>query len=142
MRERYDALMAQPQEIEALLRIGAEKARSVARPFLATLREAVGLREFKAVPVAVKSAAKARVAAPTFKQYRESDGKFYFKLLAADGRLLLQSAGFDSPRDAGNSIGALKREGRLLADERHSLGEGVEAADVDAALAALLAETQ
>jgi tryptophanyl-tRNA synthetase len=95
MRARYDALIAQPQEIEALLRIGAEKARGLARPFLARLREAVGLRAFKAAQAVKASAAKTRVAAPVFKQYRESDGKFYFKLTGADGRLLLQSAGFD-----------------------------------------------
>ena len=138
MRERYETLMAKPQEIEELLQIGAKKARGIARPFLGRLRDAVGLRAFKALPAAKAPDAKAaRAAQPSFKQYRESDGKFYFKLLAADGRLLLQSAGFDSPKDAGNSIAALKREGRLLPDERHALGEGVDAADVDAALAAL-----
>jgi tryptophanyl-tRNA synthetase len=138
MRERYEALMARPQEIEELLQIGAKKARAIAAPLLGRLRDAVGLRAFKALPVAKKVDAKAmRAAQPSFKQYRESDGKFYFKLLAADGRLLLQSAGFDSPRDAGDSIAALKREGRLLPDERHALGEGVAVAEVDAALAAL-----
>jgi tryptophanyl-tRNA synthetase len=142
MRERYDALMAKPQEIEELLQVGAKKARAVAGPFLGRLRDAVGLRAFKARPATQASNAKvARAGQPSFKQYRESDGKFYFKLLAADGRLLLQSAGFDSPKDAGNSIAALKREGRLLPDERHALGEGVEAGEVDAALAVLSAES-
>ena len=40
-------------------------------------------------PVAAPAAAaKAKVALPTFKQYREADGRFYFKLAAADGRVL------------------------------------------------------
>ena len=48
------------------------------------------------------------MAAPSFKQYREQDGQFYFKLLDAHGKLLLQSSGFASPRDAGVCIKALQ----------------------------------
>ena len=44
MRERYEALMAQPAHIERTLRAGAERARAIARPFIAELRHAVGLR--------------------------------------------------------------------------------------------------
>ena len=42
MRERYDALMADPQEIERILRIGAERARARARVTLRRVRAAVG----------------------------------------------------------------------------------------------------
>ncbi|HEX5313938.1 MAG TPA: tryptophan--tRNA ligase [Gammaproteobacteria bacterium] len=43
-RERYRELTAKPQTIEKTLRAGAEKARAEAGPYLAQLREAVGLR--------------------------------------------------------------------------------------------------
>ena len=44
MRERYEALIADPDVIEGVLRGGAERARHLSAPFLAKLREAVGLR--------------------------------------------------------------------------------------------------
>lgn len=43
-RERYEALMAQPQRVEDLLQEGAVKARAYSRPFLLKLRDAVGIR--------------------------------------------------------------------------------------------------
>lgn len=43
-RERYEALLANPQQIEALLLEGAEKARSYSQPLLAKCRKAVGIR--------------------------------------------------------------------------------------------------
>jgi tryptophanyl-tRNA synthetase len=48
---------------------------------------------------------------PSFKQYREKDGLFYFKLVDAKGAVLLQSAGYASPREAGQSIARLQTEG-------------------------------
>jgi tryptophanyl-tRNA synthetase len=44
-RERYDVLIAEPERIEAALREGAEKARTFATPFLARIRDAVGIRK-------------------------------------------------------------------------------------------------
>ncbi|MCX7256987.1 MAG: tryptophan--tRNA ligase, partial [Polaromonas sp.] len=100
MREHYQALMADPTKIEAILQAGADKARQAATPFMGELRKAVGLRNL-AVSVAPAAKAKAaKIAAPTFKQYREKDGQFYFKLLDADAKLLLQSHGFASPKEA------------------------------------------
>ena len=111
MRERYHELISQPQTIEALLLSGAEKARAIATPFMGELRRAVGLRNLASnAPVAAKSKA-AKAAAPAFKQYREKDGLFYFKLIDADARLLLQSRGFDAPKDAALAISALQKEG-------------------------------
>jgi len=46
-RERYDALMADPARIEETLLEGAAKARSWATPFLARIREAVGVRSLR-----------------------------------------------------------------------------------------------
>ena len=44
-RERYQALVAEPGRIEETLLEGAAKARAYATPFLARLREAVGIRK-------------------------------------------------------------------------------------------------
>jgi tryptophanyl-tRNA synthetase len=43
-RERYEALINDPQKIEQELKLGAERAREVATPFIRQLREAVGIR--------------------------------------------------------------------------------------------------
>ena len=109
MRETYLALMSDPAKIESILLTGAAKARQIATPFMGQLRHAVGLRDLRA-QVSAK-VAKSKAAKPVFKQYREPDGKFYFKLVSADGHLLLQSLGFESPKDAGKSIGQLQTQG-------------------------------
>jgi tryptophanyl-tRNA synthetase len=43
-RAEYERLIAAPREVERHLRAGAEKARAVSRPFLAEIRERVGIR--------------------------------------------------------------------------------------------------
>ena len=113
MRERYLALMADPSAIEALLQHGAQKARALSRPLIAELRHAVGLRKLAgSISTHDRAAAKpARAAAPAFKQYREADGKFYFKLLDAQAQLLLQSVGFESPRQAAALMTHLRQDG-------------------------------
>jgi tryptophanyl-tRNA synthetase len=111
LREKYEALVARPAEIEAILRDGAARLRTkYATPFIAELRDAIGLRNLSSTS-AVAGKATAKAVSPQFKQYRETDGKFYFKLIHGDGRTLLQSAGHDSPREAGQLIARLKREG-------------------------------
>lgn len=111
LRERYHALISKPASIETLLRAGAEKARAVATPFMGELRQAVGLRNLASQAAAPSQGKSVKTASPAFKQYREKDGKFYFKLLDADARLLLQSEGFDSPRDAAGVISELQKQG-------------------------------
>jgi tryptophanyl-tRNA synthetase len=142
MRERYDALMAHPERIEALLREGASRLREAhAIPFMQRLRAAVGLRDLGIGAAAGDKAPGARAAKaslPAFKQYRETDGRFHFKLVDGD-RELLRSRGFESPKDAGARIAALRRDGFAGADADLALGDGVEAADVRAALEALRA---
>lgn len=141
MRARYEALMANPEQIEELLQIGAQKARAIATPFLTELRHAVGLRRFNAITKPADNAEKAKAALPLFKQYREADGRFYFKLTSHDGRVLLQSAGFDAGRDAGQWVGKLKKEGAAALDDAPvSLGDGVARTEVAEALALLAAE--
>jgi tryptophanyl-tRNA synthetase len=43
-RAEYERLMAAPREVERLLEQGAEHARAVSRPFLAEIRDRVGIR--------------------------------------------------------------------------------------------------
>ncbi|MFN3732621.1 tryptophan--tRNA ligase [Comamonas testosteroni] len=109
MRERYEYLIAHPAELEEILQAGAVKARKLATPLLQQLRTAVGIRNLAQASKAKTKAAK--TALPQFKQYRETDGQFYFKLVAADGQLLLQSLGFAAPKEAGQNIAQLQREG-------------------------------
>ncbi len=83
----------------------------------------------------------AKVALPVFKQYREADGRFFFKLVAADGSLLLQSSGLTDARGAGGWVKRLKTDGAAaLADAPVQLAEGVNRTAVEAALAALAAQ--
>ena len=142
MRERYGELMAHPERIEEVLEAGARKARAVAQPFLASLRRAVGLRPMLAAPPPLRSAesAAAKSALPSFKQYREADGRFFFKLAGADGMVLLQSRGLGDAREAGGWVKRLKTEGAAVLDEAPvALAEGVERAAAEAALTALVA---
>ncbi len=135
LRERYDVLIAHPERIEEQLREGARRLRERhATPFLARLRDAVGLRDLGRTPVAKAGAKAAKPALPVFKQYREADGRFHFKLVDGDRELLL-SRGFDSPREAGQRIAAIKRDGFDGADA--SLGEGASLEQVAAALDAI-----
>ena len=147
LRERYQALVADPAGIERVLRRGGERLRDAhARPFLARLREAVGLRDLSLAPGRDAQAGDVedKPALPVFKQYREADGRFHFKLLDGD-RLLLQGDGFESPRDAGRVVAMLRSgaaaprvdaAGRVWLDDAAVgvLGEGV---DDDALLRAL-----
>ena len=108
MRARYEALINDPPHIEALLQAGARKARDQATPLMGELRRAVGLRSLTTLAAAPVKTKAAKTATPVFKHYREADGHFYFKLLNADGRLLLQSTGFLSPKDAALTVAQLR----------------------------------
>jgi tryptophanyl-tRNA synthetase len=134
MREKYDALVNHPAELEKILRRGADKARAIATPFMGRLRHAVGLRDL-ADQAQATGKAKAKVALPSFKQYRESDGRHYFKFVDAGGTLLLQGGGFDSPQDAGKAVARLKQEGWSAGAAE--LAAGITEAQVKAALAQL-----
>jgi tryptophanyl-tRNA synthetase len=118
MRATYEALMAQPERVEAMLLDGARKARAVATPFTARVRHAVGLRPLQSGQPQ-RTASSDKVALPSFKQYREHDGLFYFKLADGKGRVLLQSTGFTSPKDAGQAIAQLKTQGYGACNHLH-----------------------
>ncbi len=138
MREQYEALINDPARIEQTLLAGAERARQAATPFLRELRSAVGLRSLAQASNA-KAAKATKAALPSFKQYREKDGKFYFKFVDANGRLLLQSTGFDAPKEAGQAIAQLQQNADALQTlaPRLTPVDGVTPADVSAALQAL-----
>ena len=143
LREKYDALIAQPAHIEAILRDGAQRLRErYARPTLDALRAAVGLRDLSQVHAGGK-AKTVKATAPTFKQYREADGRFYFKFVDGD-RVLMQSGGFDSARDAGTLISALKSgaSGFDALAGAAMPGEGVSQDEVREALAAVVEAEQ
>ena len=136
MRAQYEALISHPERIEQTLLAGAERARTLATPFMRELRSAVGLRSLAQGTAAPQATKATKAALPSFKQYREKDGQFYFKLVAADGRLLLQSTGFAAPQEAGQAIAQLQKDANAL----HTLAarlapvEGVSTQDVAAAL--------
>ena len=117
MRDRYEAFIADPAHIENTLQAGAKKARDVAIPLMRQLRSAVGLRRLSESGSLAGKQKPTKSVIPSFKQYREADGQFYFKLTDVDGELLLQSVGFSAPKDAGSAITQLQNGGeRALAD--------------------------
>ena len=122
MRLVYDELIQNSTQIEKTLKMGADKARAVATPFTARLRHAVGLRPLDNLADTQKTAKAAKAAAPSFKQYREADGLFYFKLMDAKGQLLLQSTGYASPKEAAKTIAELQKSGtNALAEDPTSV---------------------
>ena len=134
MRARYQELMAHPAEVERILLQGAKKARERTTPFMARLREAVGLRNLASqAGAAPKKQDKAQL--PQFKQYREADGRHYFKLVEPSGRLLLQSTGFESPREAGATVARIKDSGTGGLETLLIRTEGVSESDIQSALA-------
>ncbi len=113
-REKYNALMNKPEEIEERLLAGARKARERSAPLIAALRESVGLSSRLAartvVPTRIEAAVE-DVAPPQWKRYREKDGLFYFKLVDGEGGLLLQSKGIERPDEVGLIITGLMAMG-------------------------------
>jgi tryptophanyl-tRNA synthetase len=141
MRTRYEELIAEPVRIEQVLKSGAVALRAkYASPFIARLREATGLRPLdhvSATSVASRNKPKTQ-AKPQFKQYREADGLFYFKLVGGDGRLLLQSQSFASAREAGKIVAGIKNgEGY---NQWSELASDATEADIQQAIDALCAD--
>ena len=126
MREHYAQLIGRPAQLEEILQEGARKARQHTSPLLDGLQRAVGLGGFQVAVAAVSASADgAGVRLPQFKQYREADGRFHFKLVDGDGRLLLQGDGHASPRDCGQVIARLKREGAAALQEMEARAVGL-----------------
>lgn len=99
-RERYHELMSKPQALEDIMQMGAAKARKISVPFLAEIREAVGLRSFnQSLQVAV-SGAKKKAKAAKVVSFKDEQG-FRFRLVDAEGQTLLLSKGFNDGKTAG-----------------------------------------
>jgi tryptophanyl-tRNA synthetase len=145
MRAKYEELINNPAQVDAILLKGAAKARAIATPLIQELRHAVGLRALASqgksgTDSAIKTE---RAAAPAFKQYREKDGQFYFKLVDPQGRVLLQSLGFALPKEAALVIAQLQQNDAqvlTLLGDKLTLGEGFTGDEVSAALSVLQAE--
>jgi tryptophanyl-tRNA synthetase len=112
MRERYAELMAHPERIEEILQAGAAKARRIATPMMARLREAVGLRMSAGTGAGAARTSPAsgagRAGRARVVSFRGDDGRFRQRLFGADGAELLLSEPFDDPK-------ALNRLGRSFA---------------------------
>ena len=116
MRERYDTLMADPAAIEVILQEGARKARAIATPKVAGLREVLGLRAMRTVGAAAGPARPAKVQrVARLASFRDDDGRFRFRLFSAEGEELLLSVPFADPKAAGASQKRLKQLGATAA---------------------------
>ncbi|WP_426140208.1 tryptophan--tRNA ligase [Pseudomonas sp. DWP3-1-2] len=112
-RENYHRLIERPADLEDILLAGAAKARRVATPFLGELREAVGLRSFRSDVQVATAGKKKAVKGARFVSFREDDGSFRFRLLAADGEQLLLSRHFADGKAAGAASKQLQQGGAL-----------------------------
>lgn len=106
MRERYESLMAKPDEIEDILQAGAQKTRAIAKPFMEQLRAAIGLGS-GGVAQAV-NAPKPKRKGPKLVQFKDETGQFRFRLLDAQGQTLFVSLPQTDPKAAGALIGRIK----------------------------------
>ncbi|MFM1924442.1 MAG: Tryptophan--tRNA ligase [Pseudomonadota bacterium] len=136
MREHYQALINNPGHMDKILLAGADKARTLATPFMRELRHAVGLRALSS-GASTQAQKESKAAIASFKQYREKDGQFYFKLVDAQGQTLLQSLGFSSPKDAGQAIARLQIDGLAALPDLNALLEPLDSAKEQALQAAL-----
>ncbi|MEO8808845.1 MAG: tryptophan--tRNA ligase [Rhodanobacter sp.] len=113
LRERYETFMADPAAIEVILQEGASKARAVATPKIAALREVLGLRRMRTAQVSVgrADALPKPLRAPRLASFRDADGRFRFRLVSAQGAELLLSVSFADPKASGAMQKRLKSFG-------------------------------
>ena len=120
MRDRYESLMAKPDDIEDILQAGARKARALATPFMEQLRAAVGLG--KGITGQAGKTDKAKRKAPKLVQFKDDSGQFRFRLLDTEGQTLCVSLPQIDPKEVGVLIGKIKSEWqrvRVLEHEAH-----------------------
>ena len=127
--------MAHPEQIEEILQQGAKRARVYASALLEQLRHAVGLRTFKKIENTEAVKSKAKKTQIVFKQYREKDGLFYFKL-TKDGTELRSRKLLSLGRHAGQGH-LIKKEPALVNQAPVTFNEGVTPTEVEEALASL-----
>ena len=116
MREKYNELMANPAQIEAILQAGAAKARQTSAPLMEELRYAVGLRG-TAVESSAPKAKREKAKTARFVSFKGEEG-FQFRLFDADDKEVFLSLPFANPKEAGLLIKQLQAgEYRLDATE-------------------------
>jgi tryptophanyl-tRNA synthetase len=107
LRDHYDQLMARPDDLEDILQSGAKRAREIASPFMAQLRQAVGIgAPTQSSPVdggnQAGKAGKAKTGkGPRFVQFRDEQGLFRFKLISQAGLTLCTSLAHQDPKQVG-----------------------------------------
>ena len=101
LRAHYEALIAKPGVIEDALQAGAKKARALAQPLLARLRDAVGLRSLResGQPATSAKAAHSKKADLQPVVFRDADG-FAYKVVNAKRAVLTEQGGFADPKAA------------------------------------------
>ena len=136
MRDRYNDLMAHPEELEAIMQAGAAKARVHAQELIERLRQAVGLRSFVDIAQSqVQQKSPAKTVLPVFKQYREADGLFYFSL-TLNNQKLFTSKGISTGKEAGQWVKTLKtnpekaHEAPILLDAHTDINEVIKVLSV------------
>lgn len=107
MREKYNALMANPEQIEEILLAGAAKARHISAPLIQELRAAVGLRSAQQTPVTPAANKVEKIKTARFASFKGEEG-FQFRMFdAADNEVFL-SLPFADPKQAGQLIKRLQ----------------------------------
>jgi tryptophanyl-tRNA synthetase len=107
LRDQYDQLMARPDDLEDILQAGAKRAREIASPFMAQLRQAVGIgAPSKSRPAdggnqAGKAGKPKTGKGPRFVQFRDEQGLFRFKLISQAGLTLCTSLAHQDPKQVG-----------------------------------------
>jgi tryptophanyl-tRNA synthetase len=136
MRAVYERLMQDPVHIEAVLQRGAQKARAVATPFMARVRHAVGLRPLQTT--SQPASKNNKTTNYSFKQFRGTDGRFYFKWIDPQGLVLIESTGFDDPKAAASAMAQLQENGAIALKSLHShLAHQADPAQLAAGFAAM-----
>jgi len=120
LREVYDQLMARPDDVEDILQSGAKRAREIATPFMAQLREAVGIGSAskKVTAGSTDKASKGKSGkGPRLVQFRDEQGQFRFKLISAAGQTLCTSLAHQDPKQVGVILRQLEMRAQAVTVE-------------------------
>lgn len=131
MRETYNQLMANPNQIEEILLAGAEKARRISTPLIQELRAAVGLRAPVASTADKPKVEKIKTA--RFVSFRNQAG-FQFRMFDAADQEVFLSLAFEDPKQVGQLIKQLQSGEYTIdkiEDRYHVFVHSVQIADLD-----------
>lgn len=141
MRVKYEEYMSEPDVVEQILREGVERIRPMARALVQEAKYSVGLRTFRVQVKEQKKEKKVKIGIPTLKQYRDTDGLFYFKLIDANGNLLVTAGKLPSGKDVGKLLGQFKAKGlQALEGEFFKIEDGVAKEQVEKARIVLISQ--